>query len=338
MIELLPKITIDWLGKRRLFFGISALLIGIGLISILSKGRLKYGVDFEGGTAVTVRFQGQPEDEQIRQILREAGLENPQLQALEGSGSGKDVLIQLELTSADEADLGRGRELVQEALNKHFAGQFQILSSESVGPKAGEDLRRQAVLATMYALGGILIYMAFRFEVIYGAAAVFAVFHDVLVTLGMFSITNREIDLTVIAALLTLVGYSVTDTIVIFDRVRENSKLNRREPLETALNKGINETMSRTIITAGLTFTAVLALFLFGGATLNNFAFALLVGQIAGTYSTVAIAAPLVLIYMNSRGHRVPQLAVPVRPAMVKAPKPAPKQSPRQEPRREKVK
>jgi preprotein translocase subunit SecF len=186
-----------------------------------------------------------------------------------------------------------------------------------VGPKAGTDLRRQAVLVTAYALGGILVYMAFRFELIYGAAAVIAVFHDVLVTLGFFSMFNREIDLTVVAALLTLVGYQVNDTIVVFDRVRENRKLNRQEPLEAALNKGINETMSRTVITAGLTFLAVLALFLFGGSTLNNFAFALLIGQIVGTYSSIAIAAPLVLIYTNYRGTSSAQ------PAAVRAPRPA---------------
>jgi preprotein translocase subunit SecF len=169
------------------------------------------------------------------------------------------------------------------------------------------------------ALGGILVYMAFRFELIYGAAAVFAVFHDVLVTLGLFSITNREIDLTVIAALLTLVGYQVNDTIVVFDRVRENRKMNRREDLEAALNKGINETMSRTVITAGLTFLAVLALFLFGGSTLNNFAFALLIGQIVGTYSSIAIAAPLVLVYTNLRNRMMPQVAKPVRATVTKA-------------------
>ncbi|MBI4472338.1 MAG: protein translocase subunit SecF [Acidobacteria bacterium] len=299
MIELLPTINVDWLGKRRLFFGISALLIGVGLVSILSKGRLRYGVDFQGGTVVTVRFQGQPEDERIRQVLRDAGLQNPVVQALDAKGAGKDVLIQLEMTAADEADLGRGREIVTEALNKNFQNQFEILGSESVGPKAGEDLRQQAVFATAYALGGILIYMAFRFEWIYGTAAVFAVFHDVLVTLGLFSLTDRQIDLTVVAALLTLVGVSVNDTIVIFDRVRENVKIGRREPLEKSLNDGINQTMGRTVITAGLTFLALFALFFFGGEGLENFAFALLVGQMAGTYSTVAIAAPLVLIYRN---------------------------------------
>ena len=322
MIELLPNVNVDWLGKRKLFLIISTVLVGVGLIALILNGGFRYGVDFQGGTVLYVQFQSAPDVERIRNVLSEGGLGRSQIQPMAGGGLDNAVLIQLEQTSDDVSDLGRGRELVSQALNKDFQGKFDIVSSESVGPKAGEDLRRQAVFATLYALGGILIYMAFRFEWIYGAAAVFAVFHDVLITLGMFSITQREIDLTVIAALLTLVGYQVNDTIVVFDRVRENRKVNRREDLETALNKGINETMSRTIITAGLTFLAVLALFLFGGSTLNSFAFALLIGQVVGTYSSIAIAAPLVLIYTNLRGQAVPQVAAPARPVVSKTARP----------------
>jgi preprotein translocase subunit SecF len=323
MIELLPNISVDWLGKRKIFLALSIFLIGIGLVSLVSKGGFRYGVDFQGGTILQVRFQEAPQIDRIRELLSENDLANSQIQAVSGGGISNAILIQLQQSTVDETDLGIGREKVTAALNMEFEGRFEILSSESVGPKAGTDLRRQAVLATLYALGGILIYMAFRFEVIYGAAAVFAVFHDVLVTLGFFSIFNREIDLTVVAALLTLVGYQVNDTIVVFDRVRENRKLNRREDLETALNKGINETMSRTIITAGLTFLAVLALFLFGGSTLNNFAFALLIGQIVGTYSSIAIAAPLVLVYTNVRGKTSLQPMAAARPATAKGPRPA---------------
>ena len=176
-----------------------------------------------------------------------------------------------------------------------------MVNSESVGPKVGEDLRRQAVLATLYALGGILAYIAFRFEWIYGAAAVFAVFHDTLITLGFFSIFRQEINLTVIAALLTLVGYSVNDTIVVFDRVRENLKISRRMTLLQVLNKSVNQTLSRTVLTSGLTLVAALAMFFFGGEVINNFAFALVVGVLIGTYSSVAVAAPTVLIYENYR-------------------------------------
>jgi preprotein translocase subunit SecF len=302
MIELLPSVTVDWLGKRRLFFAISGVLILAGMISIVSKGSLRYGVDFQGGTIVYLRFQERPPIERVRGLLAEAGLANSQIQEMGGAPApGQDVLIQLEQAEAGQ-DLTSGRETITSALNQEYQGRFEILNSESVGPKAGSDLRRQAVLATMYALGGILIYMAFRFEWIYGTAAVFAVFHDVLVVLGLFSLTDRQIDLTVVAALLTLVGYQVNDTIVVFDRVRENLRVGRRESLEKSLNDGINQTMGRTIITAGLTFLAVLALFLFGGDALNNFAFALLWGQIIGTYSSIAIAAPLVLIYSKVRG------------------------------------
>lgn len=155
-------------------------------------------------------------------------------------------------------------------------------------------------MATLWALIGILVYIAFRFELIYGAAAVFAVFHDTLVTLGFFSLFDYEINLTVIAALLTLVGYSVNDTIVVFDRVRENLKTRRRDDFETILNDSINQTLSRTILTSGLTFLTVLALFIFGGEIINNFAFAMVIGIIVGTYSSVAVAAPLVLIYTNA--------------------------------------
>jgi preprotein translocase subunit SecF len=303
MIEFLPSVNVDWLGKRRLFFAISAALILSGMISILNQGSLRYGVDFQGGTIVYLRFQERPPIDRVRSLLADAGLANSQIQEMGGAPApGQDVLIQLEQTAAPEADLTSGREKITTALNQEFQGRFEILNSESVGPKAGSDLRRQAVLATAYALGGILIYMAFRFEWIYGAAAVFAVFHDVLVVLGLFSITNRQIDLTVVAALLTLVGYQVNDTIVVFDRIRENLRMGRREPLEKSLNDGINQTMGRTIITAGLTTLAILALFLFGGDALNNFAFALLCGQVIGTYSSIAIAAPLVLIYSKVRG------------------------------------
>ncbi len=299
MVEFFGGIKVDWQSKRRLFFGISAVLILAGLVSIVSKGSLRYGVDFQGGAIVYVRFQNPPEADRIRELLREGGAPESQIQALSG-GQGNDILIQVEQELVAD-DLGRGREIITAALDAGFEGQFEILKSEEVGPKVGADLRRQAVLATLYALGGILIYIGFRFEWIYGGAAVLAVFHDTLITLGFFSIFNKEINLTVIAALLTLVGYSVNDTIVVFDRVRENLRISRRETLEATLNKSINQTLSRTILTSGLTLVAALAMFLFGGDVINNFAFALLVGVMVGTYSSVAIASPTVLIYSNYR-------------------------------------
>jgi preprotein translocase subunit SecF len=181
-------------------------------------------------------------------------------------------------------------------------GSFAVRNVEIVGPKVGAQLRRQAVMATLYALAGMLVYIAFRFELVYGVGAVLAVFHDVLITLGFFSLLNYEISLTVIAALLTLVGYSMNDTIVIFDRVRENLRLMRREPLSVIVNRSINQTLSRTILTSGLTFLTVIVLFLMGGQVLRTFSFALTVGIVIGTYSSFGIAAPLVVVWSQWRG------------------------------------
>jgi len=181
-------------------------------------------------------------------------------------------------------------------------GQFAVRNVEIVGPKVGEQLRVKALIVTLCALGGMLVYIAFRFEWVYGAAAVLAVFHDVLITLGFFSLLNFEISLTVMAALLTLVGYSMNDTIVIFDRIRENNRLMRREPFPDIVNRSINQTLSRTILTSGLTFLTVLVLFLMGGQVLRAFSFALVVGIVVGTYSSFGIAAPLVVAWNRWRG------------------------------------
>jgi preprotein translocase subunit SecF len=188
-------------------------------------------------------------------------------------------------------------------------GPFTILSAEVVGPKIGKDLQRQAILATLYALGGMLVYIAFRFEWIYGVAAVIAVFHDTIITIGLFSLFNKQISLTVVAALLTLVGYSMNDTIVTFDRIRENLKLVRRESLTSIINLSVNQTLSRTILTSGLTFLTAMSLFLFGGQVLNSFSFALVVGILVGTYSSIFIASPILVFWQNfvdSRGSKTP--------------------------------
>jgi len=194
-----------------------------------------------------------------------------------------------------------------------FLSPFNVRSTEIVGPKIGADLQHQAVMAVLYALGGMLVYIAFRFEWIYGVAAVVAVFHDTIITIGLFSLFNKEISLTVVAALLTLVGYSMNDTIVVFDRIRENLKLLRREPLESLINRSVNQTLSRTVLTSGLTLLTALSLFLFGGSVLNGFAFALVVGIIVGTYSSIFVASPILIFwqsFVESRKKR-PQSAPP---------------------------
>jgi preprotein translocase subunit SecF len=195
-----------------------------------------------------------------------------------------------------------------------FVSDFAIRNVEIVGPQVGQQLRKQAILATLYSLAGMLVYLALRFEWIYGVAAVLTVFHDTLITVGAFSLLNKEISLTVIAAILTLIGYSNNDTIVVFDRIRENIKLLRREKLSDIVNKSINQTLSRTILTAGLTFLTVLALFLFGGEVLRGFSLALVIGILIGTYSSIAIAAPILVAYQDwrtARGQR--PIAMPVR-------------------------
>ncbi|HUA21316.1 MAG TPA: protein translocase subunit SecF [Bryobacteraceae bacterium] len=211
-----------------------------------------------------------------------------------------------------------------------YADTVAVVGTEVVGPKIGAELQRKAILAVLYALGGMLVYIAFRFEWIYGAAAVIAVFHDTIITLGFFSLFNKEISLTVVAALLTLVGYSMNDTIVTFDRVRENLKIMRREPLETIINKSVNQTLSRTVLTSGLTLLTALALLAFGGQVLNGFSFALVWGIIFGTYSSVFIASPIVIfgqkvLENRKRGGAVPAAA---RKEVAAPPPAAPKSGP----------
>ena len=188
---------------------------------------------------------------------------------------------------------------------------FTVRNVEVVGPQVGAQLRKQALLATVYSLIGMLVYLWFRFELIYGVAAVVAVFHDTLITVGMFSLFDKEVSLTVIAAILTLIGYSMNDTIVVFDRIRENLRQTRREPLGDVVNRSINQTLSRTVLTSGLTFLAVLSIFVFGGEVLHNFAFALVVGILVGTYSSIAVAAPMLVAWQEYRAGSPRAAALP---------------------------
>ena len=202
-----------------------------------------------------------------------------------------------------------------------YLAPYHVMQVQMVGPKVGQDLRNKAVLATLYALAGMLAYIAFRFEWIYGLGAVIACFHDTIITIGLFSLFNKEISMTVIAALLTLVGYSMNDTIVIFDRIRENLKMSRREPLEAVMNRAVNQTLSRTAMTSGLTFLTVIALFVFGGPVLHGFSFALVCGILVGTYSSVFVASPIVLFwhnYSDARRKTAPVLAAASRADVVR--------------------
>src|SRR6266853_577237 len=217
------------------------------------------------------------------------------------------------LGSIDELKGVAAPGVVASLQDNFFVSDFGIRNVEIVGPKVGQQLRKQAVLATLYSLGGMLIYLGFRFEWIYGVAAVLTVFHDTLIAVGAFSLLNWEISLTVIAAILTLIGYSNNDTIVVFDRIAENLKQLRREKLADVVNKSINQTLSRTILTAGLTFLTVLALYLFGGQVLHDFSFALVIGILIGTYSSIAVAAPILVAYQDWRAEKKGTKTVAVR-------------------------
>jgi len=201
--------------------------------------------------------------------------------------------------------------VVNELKQDAYLSGFAVRNVEIVGPQVGAQLRKQALLATLYSLAGMLVYLWFRFELIYGVAAVVAVFHDTLITVGAFSLFNKEISLTVIAAILTLVGYSMNDTIVVFDRIRENLRLSRREPLAVLVNRSINQTLSRTVLTSGLTFLTVLSLYIFGGEVLRGFSFALVIGILIGTYSSIAVAAPMLVAYQEWRAKKGKAAALP---------------------------
>ncbi len=306
MIQVFTNVNFDWLSKRRLFIGFSTLLMLAGLGSAVVRQTIpggtdafNLGVDFKGGTVVTTRFMQPTSPETIRETLARHGVPEAVIQPV--TDKPNTFLIKLPLAGAEgtqsEAEVEQGRKKVGEALNSigPEGTAFEILGTDAVGAVAGAQLRNKAIAATLAALVGILIYIAFRFEWSYGAAAVIAVFHDVLVTLGFFSIFQWEISLTVIAALLTLVGFSVNDTIVVFDRIRENRRLHRRDSLYKITNDSVNQTLSRTAITNGLVFLSVLAMAIFGGEVLRGFSLALTVGVIFGTYSSIAVASPIMV-------------------------------------------
>src|SRR5215208_899985 len=339
MFQVLHDINIDWLGNRLWFIGVSVLLMLAGLGSAIVRqatGRQAFnlGVDFKGGTVVTARFKQRPNDDQIRASLENKGVRDAVVQPV--TNRPDTVLIKVPL----EGEGQDGRTRVRDALNTFGAeaapatelqadpnAAYKIVGTDAVGAIAGAQLRNKAIAVTLAALVGILVYIAARFEWTYGAAAVIAVFHDVLVTLGFFSIFQVEVSLNVIAALLTLVGFSVNDTIVVFDRIRENRKLHRRDSLYKITNDSINQTLSRTVITSGLVFLSVLAMVLFGGDVLRAFSLALFIGVIFGTYSSIAIASPI-MVWWEQRieaANRESSLAFN-QPRVVK-PAPTPKQS-----------
>jgi preprotein translocase subunit SecF len=313
-LELFRTTNIDWLGKKWYFLGFSLIFSVLGVLSILFWHHIPLGVDFKGGTQVRVAFDQTPNEDHIRQAMDRAGVHDARIQRVSdpsGHAANKVIIALPESTATDQSH-DAGRQSVESALNANYHDSaFTIEQVEIVGPTAGKQLQKQAWLATLYSLIGMLIYLWFRFELIYGVAAVVAVFHDTLITVGAFSLTNQEITLTVIAAILTLIGYSMNDTIVVFDRIRENLALSRRESLHDVVNRSINQTLSRTVISSGLTFLTVLSLYLFGGEVLHGFSFALVVGILIGTYSSIAVAAPMLVAYQDWRVKRGKSVTLP---------------------------
>ncbi|HSE93002.1 MAG TPA: protein translocase subunit SecF [Methylomirabilota bacterium] len=293
MIQLFRNPNYDFIGKRRWAYVVSIVFIAIGLASIVVKGGLRYDIDFAGGTLVQVRFEQPPATDRIRGALGRIGLGDSVIQEF---GDPHEFIVRMPLTETKPGDVTRR---VQDALAAESGlGKFEIRRVEFVGPQVGRDLQLQAIYAVLAGLIGILLYIAIRFDLKGGVAAVVAVFHDVLVSVGALSLTNREFSLPVLAAILTIIGYSVNDTIVAYDRLRENrGRVAQRKGASFAeqINAAINQTLSRTVLTALTTFFATGILLFFGGKVLEDFAFALFVGVITGTYSTIYIAGALIV-------------------------------------------
>jgi len=247
----------------------------------------------------------------IRQAMQASGIKDSTVVPYDEARLN-EVLISLP-EQQDETALEEGQKQVLDALHGHYSNVIVPSGTkvDVVGPTVGHQLEKQALLATLYSLLGMLIYLWFRFQLIYGVAAVVAVFHDTLITVGAFALTGQEISLTVIAAILKLVGYSMNDTIVVFDRIRENLRLSRRESLPDVVNRSINQTLSRTVLTSGLTFLTVLSLYIFGGAVLKGFSFALVVGILIGTYSSIAVAAPMLVAWQEWRAQKGKTVVLP---------------------------
>lgn len=293
MIWMFKDANYPFLKYRKIGYLGSLVLLVLTVGSIAVHGGLKYSIDFTGGTLVQLDFD-QPVE---TQILREALGSMAELESFEVQrfGDPSDVVVRAQVPPGTEEDFGERIEAHLRQAPRLEGSEFQVVRTEAVGPKIGEELKRQAVLAILYALALILIYVAIRFDLKFGVAAIAATAHDIVLSIGLFSAANKEISLAVVAAFLTIVGYSLNDTIVVFDRIREDLRTMRRDSYESIVNTAVNQTLSRTIITSGTTLLVVLFLYFVGGSVIHDFAFALMIGIIIGTYSSIFVAAPLVV-------------------------------------------
>lgn len=293
MIWLFRDANYPFIKYRNWGYLISAILTVATIVSIVAHGGLEYSIDFTGGTLVQLDFEAPVETGVLRQALADMeGIESSEVQRF---GDPSDVVVRAQVPAGEEELFGDRIEAELRSAPELTGHSFTVVRTEAVGPKIGEELKRDAVLAILYALGLILIYVAFRFDIKFGVAAIIATLHDIVLSVGLFSLTGKEISLAVVAAFLTIVGYSLNDTIVVFDRIREDLKSMRRVPYEDIVNTAINQTLSRTILTGGTTMVVLFFLFFMGGETIHDFSFALIIGIIIGTYSSIFIGAPLVL-------------------------------------------
>jgi len=298
MIELIKNPHINFLGKRYIAFVISGIMSVIGIIAIIqiATGHANLGIDFAGGTAIQLKFEKPIALHDVRLALESGGLRDFDLQDLP---TEKKILIRVKKT---EQQLGQIYDVITGILTQKLPENKYIVDSTTViGPKVGGRLRADAAKAVGVAVIGILIYVAFRFQFRFGVGATIATFHDVLAVLGIFFLIGKEINLILVTALLTIAGYSLTDTVVVFDRIRENLKMKQRESVEAVMNLSVNEVLSRTIITSSTVLLTSLALFFFGGEVLHDFSLAMIIGVIIGTYSSIFVASPIVLVWGGQR-------------------------------------
>lgn len=303
-MRIFQNLNVDFMGRRKVLYGVSAVILLLGIGSILVKG-IQFGLDFKGGTEVVVRLPKAASIGELRTIMRDANMGSIEIKSF---GSDTDFIIR-----TDQKGMGSTiSDQIKDALKAAFNSDIEVLQENRVEAKIGSEIRRDAVIAVFFALIGILVYIGFRFKFIFAIGTVAALFHDVLLTLGLVSIftdmipgLNLEFDQAMVAAFLTLVGYSVNDTVVVFDRVRENLKLFKTSALEPVMNKSINTTMSRTILTGLTTLLVMTALMLFGGEPTRGFAFVMSVGVFTGTYSSIFVAGALTLDWAKTRNAKI---------------------------------
>jgi len=301
-IELLGKTNIDFIGKRKYAFILSVALVSLGIFSLVQmwRGQANLGIDFAGGTSVQLKFEKPFQLDKARHALEVNGFKDSELQQFI---EGNKLLIQIKKSEMTGSE-GKVADKILAVFSKEFAdNKFLVDSTTEIGPKVGKSLRDDALIAVIVSAIGMIVYLAWRFEFSFGVAAAAATFHDVLSVLGIFNILGKEVNLLLVTALLTLAGYSLTDTVVVYDRIRENLRLRLRDPLDQVMNSSINEVLSRTIVTSLTVFLVCVALVFFGGEVIHDFSLALLIGIVIGTYSSIFVASPIV--YEWRKGKKV---------------------------------